>query len=177
MNTVSSTHPPPAGLPALDAPAKFLSFELGTETYGIDIGQVQEVRSYERATPLPNAPAWLLGVTNLRGTIVPIIDLRTRLGMAAPFDARTVTAVLTLSTRCVGLVVDAVSDVVTLAPESIKPAPALEAHGNVDASFIQGIASVDDRMLILVDITALLSAEDAGGALSMAAAEQTSTTH
>lgn len=136
---------------------KVLSFELGPETYGIDIRKVQEVRSFESPTPLPDTPDWLLGVTNLRGTVVPIVDLRIRLGLPAQFEQRTVTAVLDLGSRTTGIVVDGVSDVLELRVDDMR---ALPLGASPDRAGILGLANVSEhgqtRPLILLDPAALL---------------------
>jgi purine-binding chemotaxis protein CheW len=138
---------------------EFLTFRLGGEEYGIDILKVQEIRSYEAPMRIANAPAFLKGVVNLRGVIVPIIDLRLKLGCErAELNGFTVVIVLAFQGRVVGAVVDAVSDVMQLAPGSIQPAPEMSAQ--VDIRFIQGIANVGERMLILMDIESLLSSSE-----------------
>jgi purine-binding chemotaxis protein CheW len=143
------------------AHGEYLTFRLGGEEYGIDILRVQEIRSYEQPTRIANSPAFLKGVVNLRGVIVPIIDLRVKLNCdAAEFNAFTVVIVLNIMGRVVGAVVDSVSDVMELSREAIKPAPSMNAQ--VDMSFITGIANVGDRMLILMDIQDLMSAADMG---------------
>ena len=144
---------------------ELLTFRLGGEEYGMDILKVQEIRGYENPTRIANAPAFIKGVLNLRGVIVPIIDLRLHFCLdQAAYDAFTVTVILNVGGRVVGAVVDSVSDVVELAAEQIKPAP--EFNGAVDASYITGIGTVDQgerkRMLILVDIEALMSNADMG---------------
>lgn len=140
---------------------EFLTFRLGGEEYGIDILKVQEIRSYEQPTRIANAPAYIKGVVNLRGVIVPIVDLRLRLGCdSAEYCALTVVIVLNVKGRVVGAVVDSVSDVLELAPEAIKPAP--EMGTAVDAGFITGIGSVGERMLILMDIEALMASAEMG---------------
>jgi purine-binding chemotaxis protein CheW len=140
---------------------EFLTFRLGGEEYGIDILKVQEIRSYEPPTRIANAPAFVKGVVNLRGVIVPIVDLRLRLGCAsAEYSALTVVIVLNVKGRVVGAVVDSVSDVLELAKDAIKPAP--EMASAVDASFITGIGSVGERMLILMDIEGLMASEEMG---------------
>ena len=140
---------------------EFLTFRLGQEEYGIDILKVQEIRSYEPPTRIANAPAFIKGVVNLRGVIVPIVDLRLRLGCdAAEYSALTVVIVLNVKGRVVGAVVDSVSDVLELAKEAIRPAP--EMASAVDASFITGIGSVGERMLILMDIEGLMASEEMG---------------
>jgi purine-binding chemotaxis protein CheW len=138
---------------------EFLAFTLGGEEYGIDIQTVQELRSYGPVTQIANAPAFMKGVVNLRGTIVPIIDMRIKLHCAAAvYDQFTVVIVLKLQGQVIGMVVDSVSDVTTLEPAQIKPAPAMGAAVNSD--YVIGIGTVDQRMLILVDIARLLSADD-----------------
>ena len=141
--------------------AEFLTFRLGAEEYGIDILRVQEIRSYEEPTRIANAPHFIKGVVNLRGVIVPVVDLRIKLGCEkVEYNGFTVVIVLNVHGRVVGAVVDSVSDVLELSHELIKPAP--EMNTTVDTSFITGIASVGERMLILMDIAALMSSADMG---------------
>ena len=144
---------------------EFLTFRLGAEEYGIDILRVQEIRSYEQPTRIANAASFVKGVVNLRGVIVPIIDLRLKLGCAsAEYNTFTVVVVLNVRGRVVGAVVDSVSDVLALAKDHIKPAP--ELNSAVDANFITGIGTVKtgeaERMLILMDIEGLMSSADMG---------------
>jgi purine-binding chemotaxis protein CheW len=144
---------------------EFLTFRLGEEEYGIDILKVQEIRSYEQPTRIANAPAFIKGVVNLRGVIVPIVDLRIKLNCAtAEYTDLTVVIVLNVKGRVVGSVVDSVSDVLQLTQDAIKPAPDLSS--SVDSSFITGIGCVksgdEQRMLILMDIEALMSSEEMG---------------
>lgn len=144
---------------------EYLSFRLGAEEYGIDILKVQEIRGYEVATRMVNAPSYVLGVQNLRGVIVPILDMRIRFGMAdVVYDSQTVTIVLSLANQVVGMVVDAVSDVVALKGIDIKPAP--EFSGAVSTHHVIGIATVEQgeqqRMLILLDIEKLMSSAETG---------------
>lgn len=141
---------------------EFLTFRLGSEEYGIDILKVQEIRSYEPPTRIANAPHFIKGVVNLRGVIVPIVDLRLKLGCENfEYNSFTVVIVLTVKGRVVGAVVDSVSDVLELAQDAVRPAPELNASA-VDTSFITGIGSVNERMLILMDIEALMSSSDMG---------------
>jgi purine-binding chemotaxis protein CheW len=141
--------------------AEFLTFRLGAEEYGIDILRVQEIRSYEEPTRIANAPSFIKGVVNLRGVIVPVVDLRIKLGCEkVEYNGFTVVIVLNVRGRVVGAVVDSVSDVLELAGDLIKPAP--EMSTSVDTTFITGIASVGERMLILMDIEALMSGADMG---------------
>ncbi|MFM7506677.1 MAG: chemotaxis protein CheW [Rubrivivax sp.] len=150
---------------------EFLTFRLGEEEYGIDILRVQEIRSYEPPTRIANAPGFIKGVVNLRGVIVPIIDLRVKLGCErVEYNAFTVVVVLNVRGRVVGAVVDSVSDVLELGKDQIKPAP--ELNSSVDARFITGIGAVKaaggdevrdtERMLILMDIEGLMSSADMG---------------
>jgi purine-binding chemotaxis protein CheW len=141
--------------------SEFLTFRLGAEEYGIDILRVQEIRSYEAPTRIANAPSFIKGVVNLRGVIVPVVDLRIKLNCdKVEYNGFTVVIVLNVHGRVVGAVVDSVSDVLELSQDLIKPAP--EMNTTVDTSFITGIASVGERMLILMDIEALMSSADMG---------------
>ena len=138
-----------------------LAFNLGGEEYGIDILKVQEIRGYEAVTRIANAPDFIKGVTNLRGVIVPIVDMRIRLGVGKPvYDAMTVVIILSILGRVIGMVVDSVSDVITLKPEQIRPAPNM--GGSIDTEYLTGLATIDERMLILVNIERLMSGEDMG---------------
>lgn len=146
-------------------PNEFLSFRLGAEEYGIDILRVQEIRSYEAPTRIANAPHFIKGVVNLRGVIVPIVDLRLKLGCeSADFNDFTVVIVLNVRERVIGVVVDSVSDVLELGADSIKPTPEMNSSGN--AGFIMGIGCLRtgdvERMLILTDIDALMSGAEMG---------------
>lgn len=135
---------------------EFLAFKVGAEEYGVDILRVQEIRSYEKPTTIANAAPELKGVVNLRGVIVPIIDLRLKLGQQqATYDHLTVVIVLNIGQRVVGVVVDGVSDVLTLEREQLRPVPTLDS--DVDRDHLLAIGSVDDRMLILLDIEKLLA--------------------
>jgi purine-binding chemotaxis protein CheW len=142
---------------------EYLTFRLGTEEYAIDILKVQEIRGYEVSTKFATAPAFIKGVVNLRGVIVPIIDLRMKFNLpSAEYDVSTVTIILNVMGRVVGAVVDSVSDVLELTGEQIKPAP--EFNGSLDASFITGMGTVrqgdEERMLILIDIEQLMGSAD-----------------
>jgi purine-binding chemotaxis protein CheW len=140
---------------------EYLTFRLGAEEYGIDILKVQEIRSYEAPTRIANSPAFFKGVVNLRGVIVPIVDLRLKFSCeTAEYNDFTVVIVLNIRGRVVGAVVDSVSDVMELPAESVRPAPEISAA--VDTSHITGIANVGERMLILMDIEALMSSSDMG---------------
>lgn len=146
---------------AAQGSAEFLTFRLGAEEYGIDILRVQEIRSYEEPTRIANSPSFIKGVVNLRGVIVPVVDLRIKLGCeTVEYNGFTVVIVLNVKGRVVGAVVDSVSDVLELPRDQIKPSP--DMSSNMDGSFITGIASVGERMLILMDIEALMSSPDMG---------------
>jgi purine-binding chemotaxis protein CheW len=150
-----------AAAAAVAAGGEYLTFRLGQEEYGIDILRVQEIRSYEQPTRIANAPAFIKGVVNLRGVIVPIVDLRVKLGCdSVEYNSFTVVVVLNVRGRVVGAVVDSVSDVLQLDGEAIKPAP--EINTVVDTRFITGIGSIGERMLILMDIEALMASADMG---------------
>jgi purine-binding chemotaxis protein CheW len=150
------------GRPQAANAGEFLTFRLGTEEYGIDILKVQEIRSYEAPTRIANAPEFIKGVVNLRGVIVPIVDLRVKLGCAsAEVNSFTVVIVLNVKNRVVGAVVDSVSDVLELNKDQIKPAPEM-GSSTVDTNYITGIATVNERMLILMDIEGLMSSADMG---------------
>jgi len=138
---------------------EFLTFALGDEEYGIDILKVQEIRCYEKVTHIVNAPEFIKGVINLRGTIVPIIDLRLKFALgSADYTAFTVVIILNLSSRVLGVVVDSVSDVIQLNDDEIREAPQL--HGDLDTRFIRGLATLSERMVILMDIEGLMCSPD-----------------
>jgi len=138
---------------------EFLVFHLGEEEYAIDILKVQEIRGYDNVTRIANAPDFIKGVTNLRGIIVPIIDLRIRFRISeATYTDQTVVIVVNLGTRVMGIVVDGVSDVVTLSQEQVKPVPELALGLPLD--YLYGLGDLEDRMLVLVNIDKLLSSEE-----------------
>ncbi|MGE0311001.1 MAG: chemotaxis protein CheW [Lautropia sp.] len=140
-------------------PSEYLTFRLGTEEYGIDILKVQEIRGYEKPTRIASAPSFIKGVVNLRGVIVPIVDLRIKLGLEkADYDSFTVVIILNVGKRVVGVVVDSVSDVMALTGEQIREAP--EMNSVVEAQHILGLGTVGERMLILVDIEQMVLASD-----------------
>lgn len=140
---------------------EFLAFTLGKEEYGIDILKVQEIRGYETVTKIANSPDFIKGVVNLRGIIVPIVDMRIKFNLGEPsYDQFTVVIILNISGRVVGMVVDSVSDVITLSPEQIKPSPEMGTALNTD--YLIGLGTIDQRMLILVDIDKLMSSSEMG---------------
>lgn len=138
---------------------EFLTFTLGAEEYGMDILKVQEIRGYDAVTVIANTPDFIKGVINLRGIIVPIVDLRIKFHLGkVEYDQFTVVIILNLGSRVVGIVVDSVSDVLSLSAEQIKVAPTLSAA--LDTRYIIGLGTVDERMLILVDIEKLMSSNE-----------------
>ena len=140
---------------------EYLTFTLGQEEYGIDILKVQEIRGYEKPTRVANAPEFIKGVINLRGTIVPIVDMRLKFNCAkAAYDTFTVVIILNLHSRIVGIVVDSVSDVMELKAEQVRVAP--EIDSTIDSSAVVGLGSIGERMLILLDIEKLMSGVDMG---------------
>jgi len=140
---------------------EFLAFTLGSEEYGIDILKVQEIRGYEAVTRIANAPEFIKGVINLRGIIIPVVDMRIKFQLGeVKYDQFTVVIILNINGRVVGMVVDSVSDVTTLTPEQVKPAPDM---GNAFSSdYVIGLGTIDERMLILVNIDKLMSSPEMG---------------
>jgi purine-binding chemotaxis protein CheW len=138
---------------------EFLTFRLGKEEYGCDILKVQEIRGYENPTRIANAPEFIKGVVNLRGTIVPIIDMRIKFNVGeVKYDTFTVVIILNIANRVVGMVVDSVSDVLQMESQQIRPAP--EFADALDVSYVMGLAAIGERMLILVDIEKLMTSEE-----------------
>ena len=161
MHATTTSAPYDAKAFPASSPCEFLAFRLGSEEYALDILKVQEIRGYDSVTRIANAPEFIKGVINLRGTIVPIVDMRIKFNLPNPaYDQFTVVIILNIASRIVGMVVDSVSDVVTLAPEQIRPAPEMGAV--FDSGYLIGLGSLDDRMLILVDIDKLMSSGDIG---------------
>ncbi|WLI90561.1 chemotaxis protein CheW [Massilia sp. R2A-15] len=153
-----------------EAGHEFLAFTMGEEEYGLDILKVQEIRGYETGavTRIANTPAFFKGVMNLRGVIVPIVDMRIRFNLGTPsYDEFTIVIVLNLGGKVVGMVVDSVSDVTTLAPQQIRPAP--DMGGVFESDYLIGLGTLDERMLILVDIDKLMGSPDIGVLGSLAA--------
>lgn len=161
IETSTATRRPAGGTAGPQLRGEYLTFRVGREEYGIDILKVQEIRSYEAPTRIASAPPFFKGVINLRGVIVPIIDLRIKFGCeTAEYTPFTVVIVLSIRGRVAGAVVDSVSDVLELAGEAIRPAPSIDA--GLDAHHLTGIATVQDRMLILLDIESLLGSAELG---------------
>jgi purine-binding chemotaxis protein CheW len=142
-----------------EANREVLAFKLGQEEYGIDILAVQEIRGYEPVTRIADSPTFIKGVVNLRGVIVPVVDMRIKFNLSEPtYDSATVVIVLNLGHRTVGMVVDSVSDVTSLAAEQIRPAP--DMGGALNTDYLTGLGTIDERMLILVDIVRLMSSDE-----------------
>jgi purine-binding chemotaxis protein CheW len=140
---------------------EYLAFTLGKEEYGIDILKVQEIRGYEQVTRIANAPEFVKGVINLRGIIVPIVDMRIKFHLGEPtYDQFTVVIILNIGGRIMGIVVDSVSDVITLNAAQIKPAP--EMGTAFSTEYLVGLGTLDERMLILIDIDKLMSSAEMG---------------
>ncbi|MGI4855341.1 MAG: chemotaxis protein CheW [Janthinobacterium lividum] len=138
---------------------EFLAFTLGGEEYGIDILKVQEIRGYEAVTRIANTPDFIKGVINLRGVIVPIVDMRIKFALGTvEYDHQTVVIILNVAQRVVGMVVDGVSDVLTLTAAQIKPAP--EFGSVLNTEYLTGLGTVDDRLLILMDIERLMTSDE-----------------
>ncbi len=155
-STPTAASPSP---PVSDIPNEYLTFTLGAEEYGVDILKVQEIRGYDTVTRIPDAPDFIKGVINLRGTIVPVVDMRLKFKLGrVEYNEFTVMIILNVARRVVGMVVDGVSDVMQLTPEQIRPAP--EFGSAVNSRFITGLGALQDRMLILIDIERLMSGAD-----------------
>jgi len=151
-----------------DGVLEALAFKLGNEEYGIKILKVQEIRGYETVTRIASAPEHVKGVVNLRGTIVPIVDMRIKFNLGEPtYDQFTVVIILNIQDRVVGMVVDSVSDVISLTADQIKPAP--DMGGALNTDYLVGLGTVDERMIILVDIDRMMSSEEMGVIESVAA--------
>ena len=159
-STAAATLPPGAGAVSTSL-REFLAFKLGAEEYGIDILRVQEIRSYEEPTRIANVSPFIKGVVNLRGVIVPIVDMRLKFNLEqANYDNFTVVIVLNIGNRVMGMVVDAVSDVITLTPEQLHPVP--EFNSAIASDHLLAIGAIEQRMLILVDIEKLMTSPEMG---------------
>ena len=155
MESLASAEPPNK----LAAAAQFLTFSLGQEEYGIELLKVQEIKGFSAITPIPNTPSHIKGVINLRGAVIPIVDLRIRFGMEAiEYTQFHVIIVINVGTKVMGLLVDAVSDVLTVGADEIRPSPNFGAHA--DTRFISGMASTGDKVAVLLDLDTLLSEAD-----------------
>jgi purine-binding chemotaxis protein CheW len=158
-DTVSSTASSAASNKAKNVAGEYLTFVLGSEEYGLEILKVQEIRGYDAVTQIANTPDFIKGVVNLRGKIVPIVDLRIKFHLGkVEYDEFTVVIILNLNGRVVGIVVDGVSDVMALKDDQIREVPSLVT--SIDTKYIVGLATVEARMLILVDIEQLMSSQE-----------------
>ncbi|WP_199590012.1 chemotaxis protein CheW [Bremerella cremea] len=145
-----------AGMTSEADNGQFLTFTLQSEEYGIEILKVQEIKGFSKITPIPNAPAYVRGVMNLRGTVVPIIDLRCRFSMTEKeYDQFTCIIVVNIGTRVVGLIVDTVSDVLNIPHDAIADPPDLATGG--DNAFITGMGKLDERIVMLLDTSRLVN--------------------
>ena len=141
------------------ASGEYLTFTLGAEEYGIDILKVQEIRGYDAVTKIANAPPFIKGVINLRGVIVPIVDLRIKFNLGSEtYDQFTVVIILNIGRRVMGVVVDGVSDVIQLSSDNLRSAP--EFGSVLDTRYILGLGTVEDRMIIVVDIEHLMTGQE-----------------
>lgn len=144
-----------------DSTREFLTFNLGEEEYAIDILKVQEIRGYDAVTKIANSPEYIKGVINMRGVIVPIIDMRIKFNLGqVEYDQFTVVIILNIAGRVVGMVVDGVSDVIALRESQISPAP--EFGAVLDTDYIDGLATLDERMIIMIDIEKLMTSGEMG---------------
>jgi purine-binding chemotaxis protein CheW len=154
----------------VESARQFLTFALGQEEYGVEILKIQEIKGFSAVTPLPNAPAYVKGVLNLRGTIVPIVDLRKKFGLPEEaYTQFTVIVVVQVQGKTLGFVVDAVSDVLTVRGDAIQPTPDL--HGQLDTTFLTGLAPTGEngeKLVILLDIDKVLTASEAVAATEAA---------
>jgi purine-binding chemotaxis protein CheW len=138
---------------------QYLTFALGQEEYGIDILKIQEIKGYTRSTPVPNTPAYIKGVMNLRGTIIPVVDLRTKLALReTEYNSFTVIIVVTVGTKVMGLIVDSVSDVLNISKSDIQVPP--EFDSSMDVRFIDGIAKPGEKIVMLLNIDRILNDAD-----------------
>ena len=145
---------------------QYLTFRLGDEEYGVEILRVQEIKGYSTVTPIPNMPAYLKGVMNLRGTIVPVVDLRVKFSMArADYTQFTVIIVVTVGTKVMGLIVDAVSDVLNIPKGDVQATP--DFGGQVDARYINGMAKTGDKLVVLLDIDRVMGGVDVSAVPSL----------
>lgn len=138
---------------------QYLTFTLGEEEYGVEILKVQEIKGYSAVTPIPNTPPYIRGVMNLRGTIIPVMDLRAKFGLAATaYNQFTVIIVVLVGTKVVGVIVDAVSDVLNIPSTDIQAAPDFGAQ--VETRFISGMAKAGEKLIVLVDIEKVISDDE-----------------
>ncbi|WP_293749878.1 chemotaxis protein CheW [uncultured Paraglaciecola sp.] len=146
---------------AKDTEHEFLTFVLGEETYALDVMTVKEIRGYQPVTKIANAPDFVKGVLNLRGDIVPIIDLRIKFSVGeATYNEFTIVIMLNIGQRVVGIVVDEVSDVIKVMAQDIKPPP--EFGIVFDSSYLYGLTTIEEQMVILINIESLISSDELG---------------
>jgi purine-binding chemotaxis protein CheW len=144
---------------------QYLTFSLAGEEYGVEILRVQEIKGQSAVTPIPNTPEHIKGVMNLRGTIIPVVDLRSKFGMTETASTQfTVVIVLRVGTKVMALVVDAVSDVLTVAENEVHATPDFGAR--VDTRFISGLAKAGEKLVMLLDVDTLLGGDVAAVALN-----------
>ncbi|MDP3744983.1 MAG: chemotaxis protein CheW [Methylotenera sp.] len=159
VDVVNSAPTNNAALKNASTAGEYLTFLLGSEEYGLEILKVQEIRGYDAVTQIANTPDFIKGVVNLRGKIVPIVDMRIKFNLGkVEYDEFTVVIILSLNQRVIGIVVDGVSDVMALKDEQIRDVPSLVT--SIDTKYIVGLATVEEKMLILVDIEQLMSSGD-----------------
>ncbi len=166
MNTAENIMSHELGLSSGNENDQFLTFIMAGEEYGVDILRVQEIRGWDNVTPIPNTPEYIKGVINLRGSIVPIIDLRERFGLTRnEYGPTTVVIVVKVideeRERVMGIVVDAVSDVYNVAEDDMKPPPDFGSVVSVD--FVKGLTTVDEKMVIILDIDHMMTKDDLAG--------------
>ena len=149
---------------AVENPRQFITFTLDAQEYGVDIMRVREIKGWTDTTALPQSPSYVRGVINLRGIIVPILDLRARFGMGTTQPTRMHVVIIVITdTRTTGLLVDAVSDIITVEPGTIRPVPRMDEMPTED-SFLDGLVALDDRMVTLVSLDGLIGAVEPGTA-------------
>lgn len=147
-------------IPSTSETSQFLTFTVGEEVFGVDIMMVREIKGWQEVTRLPNSPEFLRGVMNLRGVIIPIFDLRCRFGLGlTKADSKHVIIIIALEKRSIGILVDAVSDILTVNREEVKTAPSMEGQSSIDEKYVSGLISVDQRMVILLDMERLFESE------------------
>lgn len=140
--------------------SQFLTFTVGEEVFGVDIMKVREIKGWQEVTRLPNSPEFLRGVMNLRGVILPIFDLRCRFGLGLTHaESKHVIIIIALEKRSIGILVDTVSDILTVGAQEVKAAPAMEGNSSIDEKYVGGLISVEERMVILLDMERLFESE------------------
>lgn len=140
--------------------SQFLTFTVSDEVFGVDIMKVREIKGWQEVTRLPNSPEYLRGVMNLRGVILPIFDLRCRFGLGLTHaESKHVIIIIALEKRSIGVLVDTVSDILTVSSEEVKAAPSMEGSSTIDEKYVNGLISVDQRMVILLDMERLFESE------------------